>query len=94
MLFGDRGELDDDISEVFSASGIAHLLAVSGLHVGFIVTLLSFVLGLCQAGDKTKFFVVSAVIYLCIFVRFHNFSYSCICNDFCHALFENEAKRI
>ena len=47
MLFGDRGELDDDISEVFSASGIAHLLAVSGLHVGFIVTLLSFVLGLC-----------------------------------------------
>lgn len=68
MLFGDRGELDDDISKVFSASGIAHLLAVSGLHVGFIVTLLSFVLGLCQAGDKTKFFVVSAVTFIYAFL--------------------------
>lgn len=64
MLFGDRGELDEDISEVFRASGIAHLLAVSGLHVGFIVTLLSFILGFCKANDKTKFFVIVPVVFI------------------------------
>ena len=64
MLFGDRGELDEDISQVFRESGIAHLLAVSGLHVGFIVTLLSFILGLTKANDKTKFFVIVPVIFI------------------------------
>lgn len=68
MLFGDRGELDEDISLVFASSGIAHLLAVSGLHVGFIVTLLSFVLGLCKAGDRTKFIIVSAVTFIYAFL--------------------------
>lgn len=64
MLFGDRGELDEDISEVFRASGIAHLLAVSGLHVGFIVTLLSFILKLCKANDKVRFVIISVVTFI------------------------------
>jgi competence protein ComEC len=36
MVFGERGLLDRDIIEVFNNSGIAHLLAVSGLHLGFV----------------------------------------------------------
>lgn len=64
MLFGDRGELDDDINEIFKASGIAHLLAVSGLHVGFIVTLLSFILKMCKANDKVKFVIISVVVFI------------------------------
>ncbi len=32
MLFGDKTELDSDIVNDFRATGIAHLLAVSGLH--------------------------------------------------------------
>ncbi len=32
MLFGDKTELDEDIINDFRATGIAHLLAVSGLH--------------------------------------------------------------
>lgn len=64
MLFGDRGELDEDISEIFKASGIAHLLAVSGLHVGFIVTLLSFILKLCKTNDKTRFVIISVVTFV------------------------------
>lgn len=64
MMFGDRGELDEDISTVFKSSGIAHLLAVSGLHVGFIVTLLSALLGLFKANDKIKFIVISVVVFV------------------------------
>jgi len=46
MLFGDKSGLDQDISLNYSASGIGHLLAVSGLHVGFVVTILSLILKL------------------------------------------------
>ena len=44
LLTGDRGAISDEIDYVFSRAGILHLLAVSGLHVGFIVALLCFTL--------------------------------------------------
>jgi len=40
MMFGDRSDLDDELSESFSLTGIAHVLAVSGLHVGILVGML------------------------------------------------------
>lgn len=36
VLLGDKSELSDDISDLFGDSGIAHILAVSGLHVSLI----------------------------------------------------------
>lgn len=41
ILFGERSELDDEIYTEFSENGTAHILAVSGLHVGFLIALLS-----------------------------------------------------
>lgn len=45
MLFGDRSGLDDDVYESFRKNGTAHILAVSGLHVGMIYALLAGLLG-------------------------------------------------
>lgn len=36
VLFGDRGRLPPEILDDFRGSGLVHILAVSGLHVGFI----------------------------------------------------------
>lgn len=36
IVFGSRGEIDPEITEVFSETGIVHILAVSGLNVGLI----------------------------------------------------------
>ena len=36
MALGDKGGLDSDVRDLFSASGIAHLLAVSGLHISIV----------------------------------------------------------
>lgn len=44
LLTGDRNALAEDKLESFSSAGIIHLLVVSGLHVGFIVAVLGFVL--------------------------------------------------
>lgn len=44
LLTGDRNALDENKADAFSAAGIAHLLAVSGLHVGFLVAICTFLL--------------------------------------------------
>ncbi|MGW8320688.1 MAG: ComEC/Rec2 family competence protein, partial [Thermodesulfobacteriota bacterium] len=35
-LLGDRSGLTDALAEAFRSSGLAHLLAISGLHVGLV----------------------------------------------------------
>jgi competence protein ComEC len=44
LLVGERGEIDPDVKKAFSQVGVIHVLAVSGLHVGFIVVGLFFLL--------------------------------------------------
>ncbi len=36
ILMGDKTELDQEIKDLYSLSGIAHILAISGLHIGLI----------------------------------------------------------
>lgn len=45
LVLGARDELDDDLYNAFSATGTMHVLAVSGLHVGIIYSMIMFVLG-------------------------------------------------
>lgn len=41
MALGDKSALTQDLKEVYSATGASHVLALSGLHLGIIYTLLS-----------------------------------------------------
>ncbi|NQT24182.1 DNA internalization-related competence protein ComEC/Rec2 [candidate division KSB1 bacterium] len=54
LLLGDRTELEDSMREAYARAGIVHILAVSGLHVGFIALILSFVLGLIRLPWKIR----------------------------------------
>lgn len=42
MLFGDKSALSQEIYENFQKNGIAHILAVSGLHIGILYGFLAF----------------------------------------------------
>lgn len=42
LTVGDKEELSDDIAETYSVSGASHVLALSGLHIGFIYVLFLF----------------------------------------------------
>lgn len=41
MIVGDRNYIDDDIEDAYSKTGIGHILAVSGLHIGLICYVLT-----------------------------------------------------
>lgn len=85
MLFGDSDALDDEIKSDFSATGIAHLLAVSGLHVGFLFAILSFICNLFKIKGLPRCLLISALLifyaYLCGFtVSVVRATIMCICS--------------
>ena len=43
LVIGDRSSLDPDLRDRFTRSGTAHLLAISGLHVGIVALLVGFI---------------------------------------------------
>ena len=42
VIFGDKSEIDEEILDEFNNNSTGHILAVSGLHVGFLYSLLRF----------------------------------------------------
>ncbi|MBE7082955.1 MAG: ComEC/Rec2 family competence protein [Clostridiales bacterium] len=71
-LFGDKSFVDGDIKESFKITGISHMLAVSGLHIGFIVSLLTFFLRkIKKLKGWHKLIIIFAILffycYLCSF---------------------------
>lgn len=56
LTLGYKNDLDNEILESFRVTGTAHVLAISGLHIGFIyVIILYLTYGLSLNGSLTKF---------------------------------------
>ena len=62
VLFGDKSGLGFEVKTAYQNSGIVHLLTVSGLHVGFLISLVYGFLKLCRANKYVAFGVTTAVI--------------------------------
>lgn len=60
MLLGKKEEIDPQDYREFQKSGIVHIFAVSGLHVGFLVFLMAFILSFLSLAPGAK----TAVIYI------------------------------
>lgn len=70
-LFGDKTYVNNDIRDNFSISGIAHLLAVSGLHIGFLTSMLMFLLNKTKLKKYVNVIIIGVILafycYLCSF---------------------------
>lgn len=63
FLIGDRSQLSEYDRENFSKSGVAHLLAISGMHISVLASMLSLLLSRLM-GKKPAFAVTLAVLIL------------------------------
>ena len=70
MMFGDKEALDEDTYDLFKRHGVAHILSVSGLHIGMVYAFVSATLG----NRKTKRFYIAAIILLLCYAAISNFS--------------------
>ncbi|MCK5455879.1 MAG: ComEC/Rec2 family competence protein, partial [Melioribacteraceae bacterium] len=64
LLLADRSEIDYRTKESFINSGVIHVLAVSGLHVGFIVLIFMFLTSRISIYPRTILTVIGLVAFL------------------------------
>lgn len=62
LLLGQRQDISKELTTNYSKAGAVHILAISGLHVGIILVLLSFVLKPLDRVKKGKFIKLILVI--------------------------------
>lgn len=64
LVIGDKAGIDSDMYDDIKSSGLAHVLAVSGLHVSTLATALYFVLKKLKVNPKISFVVVLIATFL------------------------------
>jgi competence protein ComEC len=64
MLLGETGGLDDSVTDDFRASGMLHILAISGQHVGILALILLQVFSLLRLPRKGSFLAAAALLAL------------------------------
>lgn len=76
LLIGNKAELSEDIIENFKSANISHILAISGLHISFILIGVNFILEKIIISKKIK--NVLLLIFLIFFLNLTGNSVSCM----------------
>lgn len=71
LILGEKGNLDSEIISDFQKTGVIHVLAISGLHVGFIALLLQLFLSLLRIPKKVVMALI--ILFLVLFLALVNF---------------------
>ncbi len=71
MLFGDKTLLSEDVYDVFQRNGTAHILAVSGIHVGVVYALVNKIF---LRRKKTAFSRAVTIAFLLLYAALASFS--------------------
>jgi competence protein ComEC len=72
IILGDRGKLSNDLKESLLSSGIYHLLAISGAHIGIITIFFLLFLKLFRINYRTRYMLTAILLILFLFISgFH-----------------------
>ena len=63
MIFGDKSEIDEDVAESFNNNSTGHILAVSGLHIGFLYALLRWLSGRKRTKGMALLTIAVIILY-------------------------------
>ena len=68
IILGDKEQMDDEIQQAFADSNLAHLLAVSGAHVGYILSGMIVLLNQCRIHKKLAKMITIMGLFFFLFV--------------------------
>lgn len=64
LLIADRGDLSPEVRDEFAAAGLAHILAIAGLHIGFIAVALALAFELAGvARQNAAIATIAAIVF-------------------------------
>ena len=75
LLFGDKSELEENIVKNFRKSSMSHILAISGMHISYIVTTINTILKKITIHKRKK--EIITISFLVFFLIFTGMSPSC-----------------
>lgn len=64
LLLGNKADIDQEVLDSFSNTGAMHVLAVSGLHVGIILIIFQYILGLFSKWISKKQAILFSVVLI------------------------------
>lgn len=76
LILGDKNYISDEIRQNFQKSSLAHILAVSGAHVSYIILGISYIISINKVSKKSGYFFIICILIVFIFIT--NFSVSVI----------------
>lgn len=68
LTLGDKGHVTDELRETYSMAGASHLLAISGMHIGIVYSLLAFCLLCIPKKSRWLSGIGNLCILLCLWV--------------------------
>lgn len=68
FLLGNKDYLNYEVMTSYQTNGISHLLAISGLHVSFVATVLFFLLKQIKIKEITRYLIVFLVLFVYLFL--------------------------
>jgi competence protein ComEC len=72
LLIGERAEIEPEMKEAFVNAGIMHVLAIAGLHVGFVMLILYGIFKLLRFGKEwASIFTIIGTIYFAFLAGGH-----------------------
>ncbi|MFN5415483.1 MAG: ComEC/Rec2 family competence protein, partial [Flavobacteriia bacterium] len=78
LILGDRSSLDSEITSKFGNTGAMHILAVSGLHVGILIQILTLFFGLFKKWISKNRAIIIALVIVWIYSLLTGFSASVV----------------
>lgn len=86
ILMGDKTGLDEETRLTFAQGGMAHMLALSGLHIGILAGFLMLLMQPIKLAGRYKWGYIIALVILWLYVALTGFAYSstraCIMTSF------------
>lgn len=68
IITGDRTDMDEETKDAYAKAGLSHILSVSGLHVGFLLLMINFLLGPFKLDIRFKSAITAIVVFYYILV--------------------------
>lgn len=64
LLYGDKSEIADDVMDILSATGVIHLIAISGFHIGLLALVTSRILQRLPAFPRYSIAIMIIILYV------------------------------
>ena len=71
LILGDTSQIEEEIKDNFKSANISHILAISGMHISYLIILLENILNRIIGKRKTRYIII---IFLIIYMTITGFS--------------------